>query len=103
MSGGTRFVLGCGSGSAGGHTECGAAVQIGLENLSKELVPRGPQGQRVTLPKPDMTQALLIEYGNRLVEEQDNIKRVQLADEYLHGAALAGETGSSMPEGYAAA
>ncbi len=25
---------------------------------------------------------------------------MQLADEYLTGAALAGETGSSLPEGY---
>jgi hypothetical protein len=34
------------------------------------------------------------------VEEQENVKRVQLADEYLSGAALAGASGSSLPEGY---
>lgn len=77
-------------------------MQIGIENLNKELVPRGPKGQRVTLPKPDMTQALLIEYGNKLVQEQDNVKRVQLSSEYIKGAALAGEGGSSIPEAYSA-
>lgn len=40
--------------------------------------------------------------GNLLVEEQENVKRVQLADEYLSGAALAGASGSSLPEGYQA-
>ena len=37
-----------------------------------------------------------------LVDEQENVKRVQLADEYMLGAALAGNTGSSLPEGFAA-
>lgn len=31
---------------------------------------------------------------------QENVKRVQLADEYMSGASLAGETGSSLPEKY---
>ena len=37
-------------------------------------------------------------YGNALVQEQDNVKRIQLADSYLDGAVLAGAEGSSMPE-----
>jgi hypothetical protein len=35
-----------------------------------------------------------------LVEEQENVKRVQLADEYMSGASLAGTSGSSLPEAY---
>lgn len=30
----------------------------------------------------------LLEYGNMLVKEQENVKRVQLADKYLSEAAL---------------
>ena len=39
-----------------------------------------------------------MQYGSMLVQEQDNIKRVQLADSYLDGAVLAGSDGSSVPE-----
>jgi hypothetical protein len=42
----------------------------------------------------------LMKYGRFLTDEQENVKRVQLADEYLDGAALAGNSGSSLPEGY---
>ena len=35
-----------------------------------------------------------------LVEEQENVKRVQLANEYLDGAALAGSSGTSLPEAF---
>lgn len=34
-----------------------------------------------------MPLATLMQYGNMLVEEQENVKRVQLADEYLSGEA----------------
>ena len=50
-----------------------------------------------------MPLATLMHYGNLLVEEQENVKRVQLADEYMSGAALAGTSGSSLPESYRAA
>jgi hypothetical protein len=43
---------------------------------------------------------VLMKYGKFLVDEQDNVKRVQLADAYLAGAELAGTDGSSMPEQY---
>eukprot|EP00951_Prasinocladus_malaysianus_P020246 scaffold165510_cov36-Prasinocladus_malaysianus.AAC.1 len=68
----------------------------GFENMGKRLVNsrEGP----VSLPKPQMDIRTLMMYGDALVEEQENVKRVQLADQYLDGAALAGETGSSMPE-----
>lgn len=49
-----------------------------------------------------MPLSTLMNYGNLLVEEQENVKRVQLADEYMSGAALAGSSGSSLPEGYKA-
>lgn len=35
-----------------------------------------------------MTLEKLLEYGNMLVNEQDNVKRVQLAEKYLKDAAL---------------
>jgi hypothetical protein len=35
-----------------------------------------------------MTVEKLFEYGNMLVKEQENVKRVQLADKYLSDAAL---------------
>jgi hypothetical protein len=78
----------------------GFASQVGIENLGRSLV--APGSKPVSLPKPQMTQSLLMQYGDKLVEEQDNVKRVQLADAYLHGASLAGESGSSIPEAYSA-
>ena len=45
-----------------------------------------------------MTLDTLLEYGNAVVQEQENVKRVQLADAYLSGAELAGSGGTSMPE-----
>ena len=41
---------------------------------------------------------LLIQYGRALVDEQENVKRVQLADQYMSGAELAGVSGKSMPD-----
>jgi hypothetical protein len=54
----------------------------------------------VDFEKPSMPLDILIKYGKYLVEEQDNVKRVQLADAYLAGAELAGTGGSSLPENY---
>ncbi len=51
---------------------------------------RGADSRRRSLP------ALL----SRDDGPQENVKRVQLADEYLSGAALAGVDGSSLPEEY---
>jgi hypothetical protein len=71
----------------------------GVENLGSRLVNsrEGP----VRFANPNMTLPNLMKYGELIVSEQDNVKRVQLADEYLEGAALAGEAGSSMPEAVA--
>jgi len=52
----------------------------------------------VQFPTVSMNSQTLMQYGGMLVQEQDNIKRVQLADSYLDGAVLAGSDGSSVPE-----
>jgi hypothetical protein len=53
---------------------------------------------KVEFEKPAMSLATLLKYGQMLVDEQENVKRVQLADAYLAGAELAGAGGSSLPE-----
>ncbi|CAI8586181.1 unnamed protein product [Vicia faba] len=59
---------------------------VGIETIGKKLVnsKEGPP----TFDQPKMTLEKLLEYGNMLVQEQENVKRVQLADKYLSQAAL---------------
>ncbi|KAJ8899803.1 hypothetical protein K2173_019503 [Erythroxylum novogranatense] len=59
---------------------------VGVENVGKKLVnsKEGPP----TFEQPKMSLSKLLEYGNMLVQEQENVKRVQLADKYLKEAAL---------------
>jgi hypothetical protein len=71
---------------------------IGVENIGKRLI--NSREGKVNFEKPSMPLDILIKYGKFLVEEQDNVKRVQLADAYLAGAELAGTGGSSLPENY---
>uniref|UniRef100_A0A7R9VL64 Ribulose bisphosphate carboxylase/oxygenase activase, chloroplastic n=1 Tax=Chlamydomonas euryale TaxID=1486919 RepID=A0A7R9VL64_9CHLO len=71
---------------------------LGVENMGKRLI--NSREGKVEFAKPTMSLDVLMRYGRFLVEEQENVKRVQLADEYMAGASLAGETGSSLPEGY---
>ena len=71
---------------------------IGVENIGKRLI--NSREGKVEFEKPSMPLETLIKYGKFLVEEQDNVKRVQLADAYLAGAELAGTGGSSLPENY---
>merc|ERR1712118_603827 len=71
-------------------------ANIGIENLGKRLV--NSKDGDVPFDTPNMSLDNLLEYGNLLVGEQENVKRVQLADSYLDGAELAGVGGSSMPE-----
>eukprot|EP01018_Ginkgo_biloba_P028551 Gb_04109 [translate_table: standard] len=61
-------------------------AEVGVENIGKKLVNsrEGPP----TFNKPTMTLEKLLEYGNMLVQEQENVKRVQLADKYMSEAAL---------------
>ncbi|WP_205684478.1 hypothetical protein, partial [Acinetobacter baumannii] len=60
--------------------------ETGVENIGKRLVNsrEGPP----TFEQPKMTIEKLLEYGHMLVQEQENVKRVQLADKYLSEAAL---------------
>ncbi|XP_010255279.1 PREDICTED: ribulose bisphosphate carboxylase/oxygenase activase, chloroplastic-like isoform X2 [Nelumbo nucifera] len=71
--------------------------EIGVDNIGKRLVnsKEGPP----TFEKPAMTIEKLLEYGNMLVQEQENVKRVQLADKYLSDAALGDANRDSIDTG----
>ncbi|KAG2482840.1 hypothetical protein HYH03_018277 [Edaphochlamys debaryana] len=72
-------------------------TENGIEGIGAKLV---NGRQKVVMPKVSMNLDVLIRYGRALVDEQENVKRVQLADAYLSGAELAGHEGSSLPEAY---
>ncbi|CAH9068019.1 unnamed protein product [Cuscuta europaea] len=59
---------------------------IGVENVNERLL-NSSDGPPV-FEQPKMTLEKLLEYGNMLVQEQENVKRVQLSDKYLREAAL---------------
>merc|ERR1719156_95699 len=63
-------------------------VAHGFENLGKKLVNR--RDGKVQMEKPLITVETLMYYGNTLVQEQENVKKIQLADSYLKGSELAG-------------
>jgi len=66
---------------------------IGFENLGKRLI--NSREGKVTFEKPVMRLDILMKYGRALTQEQENVKRVQLAEAYMSGAELAG----NEPEG----
>ncbi|KAH7292864.1 hypothetical protein KP509_28G001900 [Ceratopteris richardii] len=70
---------------------------VGVENMGKMLVNsrEGPP----TFAKPSMTVEKLLEYGYMLVKEQENVKRVQLADKYLNEAALGDANEDAIKQG----
>ena len=70
---------------------------VGVEQIGKRLVnsKEGPP----TFEQPAMTLEKLLEYGNMLVQEQENVKRVQLADKYLSEAALGEANEDSINRG----
>ncbi|KAK7300746.1 hypothetical protein RJT34_11595 [Clitoria ternatea] len=70
---------------------------VGVESIGKKLVnsKEGPP----TFDQPKMTLSKLLEYGNMLVQEQENVKRVQLADKYLSEAALGDANEDSIKRG----
>ena len=68
--------------------------EMGLENIGKRLV-NVRKGEEVSFDAPAMSIEILLEYGKALENEQENVKRVQLADEYLDGAVLAGNDDTS--------
>ncbi|CAK9154973.1 unnamed protein product [Ilex paraguariensis] len=54
----------------------------GVENIGKKLM-NSKEGPPPAFEQPKMTLEKLLEYGNMLVQEQENVKRVQLADKYF--------------------
>ncbi|KAJ7539863.1 hypothetical protein O6H91_11G112600 [Diphasiastrum complanatum] len=72
-------------------------ASTGVENLGSKLV-NSKEGPPV-FQKPAMTVEKLLEYGHLLVKEQENVKRVQLADKYLKEAALGDANEDSIKEG----
>ncbi|KAF8010752.1 hypothetical protein BT93_J1408 [Corymbia citriodora subsp. variegata] len=70
---------------------------VGVDGIGKKLVnsKEGPP----TFDQPKMTLEKLIEYGNMLVQEQENVKRVQLADKYMAEAALGDANEDALSQG----
>lgn len=70
---------------------------VGVDGVGKKLVnsKEGPP----TFEQPKMTIEKLLEYGNMLVQEQENVKRVQLADKYLSEAALGDANSDAINRG----
>ncbi len=70
---------------------------IGVEGVGKKLVnsKEGPP----TFEQPSMTLQKLLEYGNMLVQEQENVKRVQLAEQYMSEAALGNANEDAIKSG----
>ncbi|KAH9672432.1 Ribulose bisphosphate carboxylase/oxygenase activase [Citrus sinensis] len=71
--------------------------EVGIERIGKRLVnsKEGPP----TFEQPKMTLDKLLEYGRMLVQEQENVKRVQLADKYLSEAALGDANDDAIKNG----
>lgn len=70
---------------------------IGIDGIGKQLVNSkdGPP----TFEQPKMTVEKLLEYGHMLVQEQDNVKRVQLAEKYLNEASLGSANEDAIKRG----
>lgn len=71
--------------------------QVGVDLVGKKLV--NSRERPPTFEQPKMTLEKLLEYGNMLVKEQENVKRVQLADKYLSEAALGDANEDAMKTG----
>ena len=71
--------------------------EVGVNGVGKKLVNsrEGPP----SFEQPTMTIEKLLEYGNMLVAEQENVKRVQLADKYLSEAALGNANDDAIKRG----
>jgi len=70
---------------------------LGVEKIGKRLV-NSREGPPV-FEQPEMTYEKLMEYGNMLVMEQENVKRVQLAETYLSQAALGDANADAIGRG----
>ena len=72
-------------------------TNIGVENMENKLVnsKEGPP----TFAKPAMTIEKLMTYGFMLVQKQQNVKCVQLADQYMSSAALGDANQDAISQG----
>ena len=70
---------------------------VWIQNIGKKLVNSkdGPP----TFEKPAMTIENVLEYGNMLVAEKDNVKCVQLANKYMAEDALGEANEDSIKRG----
>jgi len=69
-------------------------LEVGYEAIGKRLInPR--KGEEIVFDLPEMNLEVLLAYGKAIENEQENIKRIQLADAYLDGAVLAGSEGTA--------
>nr|AHA84144.1 ribulose bisphosphate carboxylase/oxygenase activase [Phaseolus vulgaris] len=70
---------------------------VGVDSVGKKLVnsKEGPP----TFDQPKMTLDKLLLYASMLVQEQENVKRVQLADQYLNEAALGNANEDAIKSG----
>ncbi len=63
---------------------------MGIENIGKRLV--NSREGKVEFDKPNMNLESLMRYGKLLTDEQENVRRVQLADSYFSGEASVPES-----------
>ncbi|CAK9323780.1 unnamed protein product [Citrullus colocynthis] len=70
---------------------------VGVDSIGKKLV--NSREPPPNFEQPKMTLQKLLEYGNMLVQEQENVKRVQLADTYLNEAALGNANEDAIQRG----
>ena len=81
-------------------TRCKSGSQkqpTGIQNIGNKLVNSkdGPP----TFENPAMTIENLIQYGNMLVVEKDNVKCVKLVDKYMDEASLGEASDDSIKRG----
>lgn len=72
-------------------------LETGVDSIGKKLVNSREQPPKFDQPK--MSLQKLLGYGNMLVQEQENVKRVQLADTYLNEAALGNANEDAIQRG----
>ena len=72
--------------------------ETGVEKIGKRLV--NSRDGKVSFEQPKITVEKLLEYGNMLVQEQENVKRVQLADKYMSDAALGEANEDAIKSGH---
>ncbi|OEL27031.1 Ribulose bisphosphate carboxylase/oxygenase activase, chloroplastic [Dichanthelium oligosanthes] len=66
-----------------------APPDVGVQNVGRKLV---NSAEGLPVIQPPMVTLRKLEYGRMLVDEQENVKRVRLADKYLREAALGDTT-----------